>query len=348
MTRARLLVTAVTAVATIAALTSGWALARPGPGTAAPARAVGLTLNTGPGGEQQAFRLLLGAGANAIEAPQPWSTLEPAAGRFRLADVAAIVQGVRSVPGMQIMVIPAAIETTRRSVPADLRAAPWDSPRMVRSYRTLVARLAAHLSRQVRYVSIANEADVYLSAHPGQLPAFVRFARAEISELHRRAPWVQAGVTVTYDGLTSAQPRVAGTLARLGDAAIVTYYPLAGGFRMRSPRAPLRDIPRMIGLSHGRPLVIQEAGYATAGRVGGSPAEQAAFVHNVFSAWNRAPQAIPFVSFYSLFDQPAAACRDRSDATAFLCSLGLHRRDGRAKPAWAAFRAGVRTVRGDR
>jgi hypothetical protein len=87
------------------------------------------------------------------------------------------------------MVIPAAIETTRRSVPADLRAAPWDSPRMVRSYRTLVARLAAHLSQQVRYVSIANEADVYLSTHPGQLPAFVRFARAEISELHRRAPF---------------------------------------------------------------------------------------------------------------------------------------------------------------
>jgi hypothetical protein len=41
--------------------------------TAAPARAVGVTLDSGPGGEVQAYRLFLRAGANAIEAPQPWS-----------------------------------------------------------------------------------------------------------------------------------------------------------------------------------------------------------------------------------------------------------------------------------
>jgi hypothetical protein len=79
--------------------------------------------------------VFLEAGANAIEAPQPWSTLEPARGRFRLEDVAAILGGVRSLAAMQIMVIPAAIETTERSVPHDLRRMSWDSRQMIDRYR---------------------------------------------------------------------------------------------------------------------------------------------------------------------------------------------------------------------
>jgi hypothetical protein len=303
------------------------------------ARAIGVTLDSGPGGEAAAYEEFFDAGASAIEAPQPWSTLEPAPGHFRLADVGAIVKGVRSTPTMRIMVIPAAVETTRRSVPPDLRRARWDSPRMLDRYRELLRRLAPHLSRQVRYVSIANEADVYFSAHRGELLAFLRFARAEIAELHRFAPWVEAGVTVTYGGLASPHPGIARKLARLGDATLLNYYPLLGNYRMRSPRAPLHDIPQMVRLAHGRPLVLQEAGYSSSPRLHSSPAAQASFVRSVFAAADRFPEAIPFLSFYSLYDLPAPDCRVRSPQVTFLCSLGLHYRDGRPKPAWRVFRA---------
>jgi hypothetical protein len=313
------------------------------PPVAAPP-AVGVTLDSGPGGEAQAFRLFTEAGANAIEAPQPWSELEPARGRYRLGDVAAIVAGVRSIPATQVMAIPAAIETTRRSVPSDLRGAGWDSRPMIARYRRLLRRLAPDLSRQVRYLSIANEADVYFSAHPRELPAFLRFARAEIAELHRLAPWVKVGVTVTFNGLTGSRPAIARTLSGIGNVSVFTYYPLAGGYQMRPPRAPLHDIPRMVRIA-GRPLVLQEAGYSSAPQLHGSPAAQASFVRNVFAASARFPGAIPFLSFYSLFDLPAGACRDHSDEVAFLCSLGLHYRDGHPKPAWGAFRAGIRGVR---
>jgi hypothetical protein len=306
---------------------------------------VGVTLTPGPGGEAEAFKTFLEVGADAIEAPQPWSTLEAAPGRFRLADVAAIVRGVRSIPEFQVMVIPAAIETTRRSVPPDLRGAAWDSPEMIGRYRRLLRRLAPKLGKGVRFVSIANEADVYLGAHPAELPAFLRFARAALAELRRLAPWVKGGVTVTYGGLTSTHPGIARRLAGLGGAAIATYYPLRGSYRMRPPRAPLRDIPRMVRLAAGRPLVLQEAGYSSAARLGGSPAAQATFVRNVFAAWDRSPRAIPFLSFYSLYDLPRRDCRDRSDATTFLCSLGLHYADGRPKPAWAEFVRGVGEIR---
>lgn len=335
-----LLFFAALVVAAAGGSTLAWSEARSTP----PPRAVGVTLNSGPGGEAQAFEEFLEAGSNAIEAPQPWSTLEPARGRFRLGDVAAIVRGVRSIPAMRIMAIPAAIETTERSVPRDLRHSRWDSPPMIDRYRTLLRRLASNLSRQVRYVSIANEADVYLSAHPDELPAFLRFARVELAELHRLVPWAQGGVTVTYDGLTSERPGVARRLARLGETTIVTYYPLVHGYRMRSPRAPLRDIPRMVRLAGGRPLVMQEAGYSSASRLHGSPTAQANFVRNVFAAWDRLPRAIPFLNFYTLFDPPAGECAGMSDAQTFFCSLGLHDRDGRAKPAWAAFSSGVEEV----
>jgi hypothetical protein len=303
------------------------------------APAVGVTLDPGPGGETKAFKEFIDSGANAIEAPQPWSELEPVPGRFRLGDVAAIVQGVRSIPEIQVMAIPAAVETTERSVPRDLRRAAWDSPQMIGRYRKLLRRLAPHLSRQVRYVSIANEADAYFVAHRAELPAFLRFARAELAELHRLAPWAKAGVTVTYGGLSSPRPGIARKLARLGDATLLTYYPLVGDHRMRSPGAPLRDIPRMVRLAQGRPLVLQEAGYSSAPRLHSSPSAQARFVRNVFTASDRFPEAIPFLSFYSLYDLPAPACHGRSPQVTFLCSLGLHYRNGHAKPAWKVFRA---------
>ena len=104
-------------------------LGRPIARAAMPVRAVGVTLDPGPGGEAQAYHLFLRAGANGIEAPQPWSTLEPTAGRFRLTDVRSIVDGVRLSPGMRIMLIPAAIETTDRTVPSGLRHAPWTAGR---------------------------------------------------------------------------------------------------------------------------------------------------------------------------------------------------------------------------
>lgn len=151
-------------------------------------------------------------------------------------------------------------------------------------------------------------------------------------------------MTVTYAGLTAPHPFIARTLARLGDATILTYYPLVGDYRMRPARAPLRDIPRMVRIAGSRPLVLQEAGYSSARRLHGSPAAQASFVRNVFAAWRRVPQAIPFGSFYSLYDLPAAACRRRSAVVTFLCSLGLRGRDGRPKPAWVAFRTGAASL----
>jgi hypothetical protein len=325
---------------------SGRSLVRAAGHPQAPLRSVGVTLDSGPKGPGQAFRLFQRAGANGIEAPQAWNQLEPRPGHFRLGDVNSIVAGVRPLDTTRIMWIPAAIETTRRSVPAGLRRARWDSRRMLATYRALIARAAPHLSPQVAYISIANEADVYLGAHPRQVGPFMRFARAEIGELRRRLPWAKVGVTVTYSGLVGARPGLARALAQLGNATIVTYYPLGAGYRPRPAASPLADIPAMVALAHGRPLVVQEAGYPSASSLHSSPFAQAAFVRNVFDAWNRTPRAIPFLSFYTLFDPPAREC-GQTEALAFLCSLGLRDGNGRPKPAWSAFRTGVRSIVAD-
>jgi hypothetical protein len=98
----------------------------------------------------------------------------------------------------------------------------------------------------------------------------------------------------------------------------------------------------MVRLAHGRPLILQEAGYSSARRLGSSAAAQASFVRNVFAARDRLRRPIPFLSFYTLYDLPAPDCRVHTAEITFLCTLGLRYRDGRPKPAWAAFRAGLR------
>lgn len=130
---------------------------------------------------------------------------------------------------------------------------------------------------------------------------------------------MKVGVTVSYGGLTAARPYVARTLAELGAATIATYYPLVDGYRMGPPRAPLHDIPQMIRLANGRPLVLQEAGYSSARKLNGSPSAQATFVRSVFWAARRSPGAIPFLSFYtcSTRHQPSAdPMRTRSPSSA--------------------------------
>lgn len=325
------------------------------PGTSAPSgpaagthRVVGLTLNPGTAGQHAATKLFAQSGATGLEAAESWSTLESSPGRFDFTDVDSIVAGVASQPDDRVLMVVGSVETTHRSTPADLSAAVWNSARLETRYHALVDALVPHLSRQVAYVSVGNEADVYLDRHPHQANAYRAFVADAIGYWHRKAPWVKVGVTVTFNGLTRHS-----SLTDLGDVVIVTYYPLGAHFQVRAPTSPAIDIPRVVAAAGGRPVVVQEAGYPTASRLGSSTAAQARFVDALFQAWNAAAAHIPFLDVFSLHDFAPAWCRSQIasyglpgnlDGQAYLCSLGLRHHDGSPKPAWAHFVTHARQV----
>jgi hypothetical protein len=296
------------------------------------------------------IRLALRAGIRGAFLSDTWSTLERTSGKYSFGDLNGLGYlgdklHLTLLLGIQVL------NTTANEAPRDLQSVPFDSPALMNRFRRLLVAVRPYLNRHVEYLSIGNEVDVYLSAHPAQWDAYTRFYRSAVAEAHALAPWIKVGVTTTFDGLTSDAPRIR-RLNSASDVQIMTYYPLGAHFAVRSPTSPLVDFRTMLSFTRGRPLVLQEVGYPSARRLNSSPTKQARFVRAVYRAWAQAGSRIPFLNFFLLHDLTRPTCEQLgryyglSDENflAYLCSLGLRRADGSPKPAWTAFVDGAARV----
>lgn len=285
------------------------------------------------------------AGARGAFAGWRWSSLESAPGQFTLSapqedtDFLGRSQDLTLLIGLQLL------NTTDREVPTDLAEEPFDSAEMQVRFHRLVDTLAPLLDRHVRYLSIGNEVDVYLGAHPEEWDAYRAFLDDASAYVHSVVPWIQVGTTVTFGGATGVNAERIEALTSASDVLIFTYYPLEADFRVQPPDAPLADFPRMVEMAGGRPVILQEVGYPSAERLGSSERAQAEFVEQAFLAWQAEGERIPFLNYFLLHDLTAEMCNQLQDYyglrevgfEAFLCSLGLRQADGTPKEAWQTF-----------
>jgi exo-beta-1,3-glucanase (GH17 family) len=201
------------------------------------------------------------------------------------------------------------------------------------------------LSGNEKYLSIGNEVDVYLQAHPDEWLAYTGFYQDAVQHVHAQMPGLSVGVTTTFEGYSVTSAADVRTLNSSSDVVILTYYPLQDGAQVRAATAPGADLPLMVSLAGDKPVVLQEAGYPSGALNGSSETSQAEFVSNLLQAWHAAGGRIPFLSYFLLydFDQPTCDAFGVYYGVAdpaflsFLCTLGLRTADGTEKPAWAAF-----------
>lgn len=291
-----------------------------------------------------AFDLAASAGVRGDQIAWTWSDLEPAPGQFKLDDP---MGGLRysSFRGNTQLVTLQVLNTTAKETPADLLNVPFDSPQMSARFHALIDALLPYFDQNVRYMSIGNEVDVYLNDHPDEWASYTTFYEDAVDYLHRVAPGIRIGVTSTFSGAAGGALENVTRLNRKSDVLILTYYPTGAFFDVNDPAVPLADFPTMLGWAGTRPLILQEVGYPSASLLQSSEEKQAAFVTNVFRAWNKAGERIPFLSYFALHDFDEALCNKLEgyygvkDANfhAFLCTLGLRKADGTPKPGWQAF-----------
>jgi hypothetical protein len=284
------------------------------------------------------------AGINGAAATYRWSELESTAGALdvtKVQDDLNILSGMyhyTTLLGIQVL------NTTDRETPADLLDVSFDDPRMLERFIALFDAMLPYLNENVRYLSIGNEVDIYLAANPEEWATYQTFYHDAAAYVHEVAPSLQVGVTVTYPSIFQHPDEVA-QLNEVSDVIIITYYPSAPAFTFNNPAAPLEDFPHMVEFAGGRPVVLQEVGFASSELLGSSEAAQAEFVANVFSAWAATGDAIPFLDFFLLHDLAEATCSEFEDYYglrherfhAFLCTLGLREEDGTPKLAWDVF-----------
>lgn len=277
-----------------------------------------------------------GAGARASFESATWSDLDSAAGLAKLTD-SLNSAGKR---GYTVLLTIKVLDTTVRVTPADLSALAFDASAVKQRFHALIDTLAPSLGA-VRYLSIGNEVDVYLGSHPATLDAYARFYADAVSYVHTRLPGVLVGVTSTYSGVSGMS-----VLNAHSDVVVMTYYPLGPKFAPRPPSTARVDVPKMLDIAGTKPLVLQEVGYPSATRLSSSESAQAAFVTEVLAAWKAAGARIPMLNWFALGDFTPELCATLSsyyslggdqNFAAYLCTLGLRRVDGVAKPSWQAF-----------
>lgn len=315
------------------------------PGILAMAVNVPTSPTAGPLGD--ALDLAFSAGVRGLEIADTWSTLGPSPNSYNFSDLSGSVGIVQTVHPFHLLFGIQVINTTAKELPSDLEGLPFDDPRVESRFHALLAAARPYLaSSSISYLSIGNEVNVYLDAHPDQSAAYSRFYNDALNYAHSILPGLPVGVTFTSDALLGSGDARAVSLMTNSDVAIVTYYPLAGDYTVRSPSAPLADIPAILAASGTRPVVFQEAGYPTAALLNSSETAQAQFVTNLFRAWRANGSRIPWMSYFVLYDESVSQCdaqaayygfAGNANLIAYLCSLGLRNADGSAKTGWNAF-----------
>ncbi len=294
-----------------------------------------------------ALDLVLAAGGRGQGVDLHWPALEPTPGVYDFTTANKIITDENEGP-FRIHVAMDVINTTVREVPADLAATAFDdTQQMLPRFTSMLTALLNQYGTKIDSITIGNEVDVYLGAHPTEWQPYATFYGQASALIHSQFPSIRVGVTSTFGGATDATngPLIA-ALNSVSDMFMMNYYPLNGDFTPRDPSVVTADFAKILAASQGKPVLLQEVGYPTSTLLGSSEQMQAEFVTNVFSEWMKAGNKIEYLNFFLLHDDSPANCQliaaqfgvTDPNFPLFFCSLGLRNSDGTDKQAWPALK----------
>lgn len=234
--------------------------------------------------------------------------------------------------------------------PSELANAALDDPSFEARYDKLLDYVFSQIGdTKVSALLVASSVDAWLAAdsrRAASLAAFVTHAGAHARMLR---PGLKVGFAV--DAQTSAA-RSADLAPAWSSSDFVAFDYVAGaGGGAAGGASAETDVAQMVAAAGPtRPVLVRQAAFPSSAAAGGSPDLQAAFVREVFQAWDRRPAQMFGLVFRALDDaSPAqaaatAARAKRSDPgfLALLGSLGMHDVEFREKPAFTALRREAR------
>ncbi len=296
--------------------------------------------------------LAYSTGARGQVLTYTWSVLEPTAGQYDAAKIAELLAaidhgrtlGLTQFVGLQV------VNSSVNAVPGDLASLAFDDARVQSRFRALLDKIVGARPGSIAYLSIGNEFDLYLAAHPGDAASYKRFFASTAQYARSLDAKLKVGVTVRADGALGAQASLLQDMNAAGsDVVMLTYYPLqtdsAGLVTVRAPSVVAGDMSGLLAFAGSKPMVFQEVGYPASTTNQSSQALQADFIRALFAGWQSAGGRIPFLNLFTLHDFTSQTCDGFIEyygvvATpsfkSYLCSLGLRQVDGTPREAWSA------------
>jgi hypothetical protein len=310
--------------------------------------AIGLALGAKEGAREEEFlssvRELIRLGVDGSATTIAWRDLEPTESSFESKPVDDMI-GLSKLMDTKPYVTIRVIDTTNKVVPEDLMGEPWNSPRMKERLTSMLRNCLLRFGNRVPAISIGNEVDIYLAAHPDEVAPYLELVSHARAVLKQSAPDVRVGVTTTFEGHLTRKA-IADQIQKDTDILFLTYYGVDSRYRPKPVTEVAKDFQTVIRLAGQRKIVMQEIGLPASPDVGSSDELQAEFVRTVFSNLRQHREQIEMASFFSQFDFSTDLLNvfvtyyqnPDSKFRSFLGSLGMRRRDGSARPALTVFR----------
>lgn len=290
----------------------------------------------------QELRFQLRLGLNGSLGSFKWEDLEPPQGERNLKPLTDYL-GLLPIMGADSAVTIQTIDTTNRTVPADLPQN-WDDPLMLARWDSLLNQIIPALGRHVKYVSLGNEVDVRLLANSGEQKGYKTFLNRGKETIQKLRSDLKVGVTITSGAILS-QPQWVKDLTKDLDLLFVTYYAVGSDFKVKEPSDIQTDLTSLLAFDPARKMVISEIGMPASELIGGSEAKQAAFVSQVFKTFSGQGGRVPLLAWFITTDfsppmvdlfQTYYGLKDPAFA-AYLATLGLKDHTGRPRLAYKTF-----------
>lgn len=306
---------------------------------------IGVT-NPKDGDYEKAFKEAQGAGLQHNVLSFDWRDLETKPGEFKpevnYLQIANVWYPPRKVP-VHLMIRP--LHTNQDARPAHFKDKPLDDPEVIAAFGKLLDWMFAQIpDLDVPSVSIGSESDVWLSEDEKRFPQFGKFLKEAAARVRKLRPSVKIASEFTLAGMRGKFAPQLKELLKLCDVAGASDYPMTKDTTVLAPAAVRETLKDAVAFAGGKPVFFYQLGYPSGAGCGGSEEKQAAFIRELFAAWDAQAKAVPFVNITWSEDIPASAvegyCKyyqfDTKEFRDFLGTLGLREEGGKAKPAWGA------------
>ncbi len=302
--------------------------------------------NATPRDQINAMKMCVDAGVTGIFYGGTWADLEPSKGVYSLTQMG---KTLKYAPKLQRFIGVQVFDITTKNMPSDLTKAKLDSPKVISRFGQLMVKMKKTTGGNIAYMSIGNEADVYLSAHPKEVDSFIKFFKAAKAEVVKTFPSCKVGITLRAENLLAGKPpsAVAQKLLDESDVVMFNYYPVTN-YRPKPPQQIEKDMEVLVKVANGKQIVFQEIGYPSSPKLGSSDKNQADFITLAFKELRKNPQ-IEFANFFALHDLTPAICDylaehyliNSKNYRQAMQSLGMRKSSGKERPAWTALKTGL-------
>lgn len=296
------------------------------------------------GNASNALSRALAAHINGVPLGVYWDSLESSQGNYSSATLSTGNQ-LYGGTGLKVALEINPLDTLQRRMPDYLDGLAMNDPQVVQSFENLLDWVFTQIPAiNLHSLTIGNEVDVYLGNDATRWAQYTDFVNQIITYVHNSHPDLPVGVKTTLNGAIGLNAGRVATLNANTDVVQLTYYPLNSDFTVQDPGAVKTAFDKAAKQFPDRQIDMLEVGYPSNGDCGGSPARQADFVRNTFSAWDAHIDQIEWISFFWLSDIPNSQVDSLTTYygitqpcfASYLGSLGLVTEDNADKPAFRA------------